>query len=190
MTNVSDMNRFEDAVRQFFDPVGNLAGMVCTAEAPDHVRFDNQTVFLEVWFDRHRTRELSVTIGQCERTPQMTPFDLTDVLRAYGVPDLAQVSVLRGSTVDGVDKEIKLLAGLTEKYALKLLRNNPEEFLYVKTFRRWASLRYAWEKNSSKEVVVAYRALIASPSYGRVSSTFNAQDLEVLAVAKQLSEKR
>ncbi|MGA8431383.1 MAG: hypothetical protein WB729_16290 [Candidatus Sulfotelmatobacter sp.] len=183
------MDRFEDSVHRFFDPIGNVAGMVCRAEAPDHVRFDNQTVFLEVWFDRHRTRELSVTIGQCERTTEMAPFDLTDVLRAYGSPDLSQVSVLRGSTVEGIDKKIKLLAGLTEKYALELLQNNREEFLYVTTFRRWASLKYAWERNSPKEVIVGYRALIASPSYGRVESTFDAKDLEVLAVAKQLSEK-
>jgi hypothetical protein len=183
------MEPFEISVRRFFDPVGCAAGMVCKTQALDRVRFENENVFLEVLFDRRRTRELSVTLGQRERTPKMVPFDLVDVLRAYGYQNLSQVSVLRGSTDEAVDEAIEILAGLTGKYALDLLRNNRDEFLYVKAFRRWASLRYAWERNNPKSVIVAYRALIGDHCYQRVRSTFGAQDLEILAIAKQLSEQ-
>ena len=123
------MDRFETSVRRFFNPGADAASMACTAESPDRVRFENEAVFLEVLFDRHRTRELSVTIGQCERTPEWAPFDLTDILRSYGYPNLSKVSVLRGSTVEAVDSAIELLAGLTNKYALEILHKNREEFL-------------------------------------------------------------
>jgi hypothetical protein len=183
------MDHFQTSVRRFFDPVADAAGMACTAESPGRERFEHETVFLEVLFDRHRTRELSVTIGQCERTPEWVPFDLTDVLRAYGYQELSKASALRGSTDEAVDEAIEILAGLTQNYASELLRNNREEFLYIKTFRRWASLKYAWETNTPKSVIVAYQALIASSCYERVRSTFNEQDLEILAVAKQLTEQ-
>jgi hypothetical protein len=126
---------------------------------------------------------------QRERTAEMVPFDLLDVLRAYGYPELVQVEGLRGSTPEAVEEAIEILAGLTEKYGLELLRNNREEFLYVSTFRKWASLKYASGTNKPKSGIVAYRALITSPCYRRVRRTFNERDLEILALAKALSEQ-
>src|ERR1039457_1047143 len=137
------MEQFKTSVHRFFDPIGSAGGLACTAEAPDHVRFENETVFLEVLFDRRRWREITVMIGRREHSPEMFPFNLVDVLRAYGYPNLSQVSVLRGSTDEAVDEAIEILAGLTQKYASELLRNNREEFLYVGAFRHWASLKYA-----------------------------------------------
>jgi hypothetical protein len=183
------MDRFEASVRRLFGPIGNAAGMVCKAEARDHVRFENEFVFLEVLFERRRWREMSVAIGQREHTPEMVPFNLVDVLRAHGYPNLSQAEALRGTTDEAVDEAIETLAGLTEKYCLKLLHNDREEFLYVATYRKWASLKYAWEKKNPKSMVAAYPGLIASSCYERVRSKFNAQDLEILAIAKQLSEQ-
>jgi|SRR5579859_2457967 len=182
------MEQFKTSVHRFFDPIGSAAGLACTAETPDHVRFENETVFLEVSFDRRRSREISVAIGQRLRTPEMFAFNLVDVLRACGYPNLSQVEALRGATAEAVDGAIEILAGLTEKYALELLHNNREEFLYVGTFRRWASLKYAWERNNPKSMIAAYPGLISSPCYERVRSTLNTQDLQILEAAKQLSK--
>jgi len=183
------MDPFENSVRRFFDPIAKAAGMARKVEAPDSVRFENETVFLEVSFDRRRWREISVAIGQRVCTPGMFPFNLVDILRACGYPNLSQVEALRGPTAEAIDEAIEILAGLTEKYALELLRNNREEFLYVGTFRHWASLKYARERNNPKSVIVAYRALVASPLYERVRRSLSAQDLGILAIAKQLSEQ-
>ena len=174
-------------MRHFFDPILGAEGMLCAAEARDYVRFENEPVFLHVSFDWRRSREISVAIGQRELSREMFPFDLVDVLRAYRYPNLSEVNVLRGSTDEAIDEAIGILAGLTEKYALDLLRNNREEFLYVAAFRKWASLKYAWERNNPKSVIVAYRSIISSQCYERVKSTFDAQDLEMLDRAMQLS---
>jgi len=186
---VTDMDQFEASVRRFFDPIADAAGMGCTVEEGIRVRFENESVFLEVLFDTRRWREISVVIGQREHTPEMFPVNLVDVLRAYGYPDLSQVEALRGSTDEAVDQAIEILAGLTQKYALKLFGNDRGEFLYVAAYRKWASLKYAWETNKPKSMIAAYPGLIASSCYERVRSTFNAQDLEILAIAKQLTEE-
>jgi hypothetical protein len=135
-----------------------------------------------------RWRDISVTIGQREHTLEMSPFDLVDALRAYGYSNLSAVSLLRGSTDEAIEEAVGILARLTEEYALELLRNNHEEFLYLNAYRKWASLKYAWEKNNPKSMIAAYPGLIASSGYERVRSTLNAQDLEILDRARQLSE--
>jgi len=183
------MDRFQVAVRHFFDPILGAEGMLCVAEARDHVRYENGAVFLQVSFDWRRWREISVTIGlrEHEHSPETVTFDLVDVLSAYRYLDVSRVELLRGSTDGAIDEAIGILSGLTGKYALDLLRNNREEFLYVATFRKWASLKYAWERNIPKSVIVAYRSLLASPGYDRVRNTLDAQDLEILERAKELS---
>jgi hypothetical protein len=134
--------------------------------------------------------EGSVSIGQRERTPGLFPFGLEDVLRAYGYPELSKIAAMRGSTDEALGEAIEILAGLTHKYALKLLHNDREEFAYVATYRIWASLKYAWETNKPKSMVAAYPGLIASSCYERVRSTSTAQDLEILETARRLSEQR
>jgi hypothetical protein len=182
------MERFETAVRHFFGPMLGAEGMLCVGEARDHVRYESEDVFLQVSFDWRRWGEISVAIGRRERSPEMFPFDLADVLRAYGYINMSEIELLRGSTVVAIDEAVGTLAGLTGRYALELLRNNHEEFLYVATCRKWASLKYAWDTNKPKSVIAAYRSMIVQPCYERVRKTFDAQDLEILERASRLSE--
>jgi hypothetical protein len=185
------VSHFVDAVRRFFDPVVKAERMRRVVEEDNHVRYENETVFLDILFDAHRSYEISVVIGElpATETRRAQSFDLVDVLRMQAYPGLPKVGEMRGISPAALTTAVERLSILTKEHAARMLQHDEAQFEEVSTFRHWASLRYAWDADKHKSVAAAYRGLRASPGYESLKDRLTNEDLMILEKAKDLSNE-
>jgi hypothetical protein len=184
------MNPFVDAAHRFFDPISRIADMACVTEKGAQVRYENESVFMDVVFDAHRSYEISVVIGELSapKTQKGMPFDLGIILRMQAYPSDPEPCLMIGNNPSTITVGIERLAKLTKEHAVDLLKHDEGKFLEVATFLKWASLKYAWDRNIPKSVTAAYRGLIGSAGYEALKRRLTENDLAILETARKLSE--
>jgi hypothetical protein len=142
----STMSPFVGAVHRFFDSIIKPERMRPVVQEDNKVRYENESVFLDILFDAHRSYEISVVIGKLStaETSGGRSFDLAEVLSMRTYPALPEISALRGPGQEPVATEVERLSRLTNQYAIRLLQHDEAYFPELATFRHWASLKYGW----------------------------------------------
>jgi len=160
--------------------------MHCGPEERTVVEYRSEHVVLKLVYDERNSRQVNAFVS----CPQITrvPLELFLILSAYGYEGADEIGNLRATTPEELERACSRLAELIREYALRILRGDRDEILFVSTFVKWRSVKYAWEGNNTKSILAAYPGMISSPYFDRVKATLSAEDIAILEKVRRICE--
>lgn len=176
---------FKDYALASFRFLESDYSFTCVSAEEGRVRYESESVFVEVLFDGRRSFELDIGIGQRNvlHNGRERPFNMGEVLRAKGVEKAESYTFLQASTQERLQRAIERLSELLKKYGPELLKGSPFAFKSVAGLRVREGERYAldrdlkrirreaqeaWKSKDFAKVVALYRPVEAHLSVSEV----------------------
>lgn len=139
---------FANHVHESFEFLILKYGFQCASSSEHCVRYENDRVFVNVRYDKERSYELDVEVGQKNVlfNGQERPFNLGEVLRLKEVEAKEQYTFLQASNQQDLVGAIRRLASLLDIYASELLQGDQFAFKALANLREREGRQYALEK--------------------------------------------
>ncbi len=166
------MFQFEKAVSEKFDSLATEAGLKVSLSQPSAMRYENDNIFLQIFFDHKKTSVLIVELGhraafemQSER-----PFGLIEILKMRASPEVNYISGFRPMSQETLVQSLEHLRLLTEKFAGKLLRNEDGEFQALVAYRKNECMNRANPKDMRAARAEAKDAMTKGDYFGFIKA--------------------
>jgi hypothetical protein len=139
-------NTFLEEARLAFDHICGRFNMHCVFASRQAVRYENESVFLNINFDGQRSFELGVEIGKISLIESERPFSLGEILRLCGPEHSALIDGLMIREAIHLPEALRHLAELTSNHAAEFLRGGDLPFAKLASQRQTEGDLYALEK--------------------------------------------
>lgn len=135
-----------DEAKCHFDRVADEHELSCVVANAQYIRYESAAAYFTVNFDRDRSYELHIEIGQQTAGSFKRPFSLSEILRLRNVPEAEQVSGIAASNTAKLINVASFVSDLLLKYAGDFLNGSEFSFVQIARFREKESIKSALER--------------------------------------------
>ena len=166
------MFEFEKAACEKFDALAAAAGLKVASSHSSALRYESDSVFLQIFFDHKKTSVLIVEIGQKATAELQTerPFGLIEIMNMRGSPEVNYISGFRPMSQESLVQALEHLSKHTNEFAGKLLRNDASEFQALAAYRKNECTNRANPKNIRAARAEAKTALLSEDHFGFIKA--------------------
>lgn len=138
---------FRDCVLSKFKFLTSLYGFRCMRAESTYLRFESETVFVELQYDGQGSFEIDLSIGLLDELydGKERPFYFKELIR-FAAPDSKKnYQLIQASSSENVIHSVSEMAELIQKYAKELLSGNKSSFKALSDYREKECNKYALE---------------------------------------------
>ncbi|HFD11997.1 MAG TPA: hypothetical protein ENJ32_05980 [Crenotrichaceae bacterium] len=152
---------FPELIQDEFSYLVENYGFHCVSATVFDVRFESDTVFVDVRYDANRSYEIGIEVGQKNVLfdGKERPFNLGEILRLRGVAEKEGYKAFQAADSVSLINCISRLSSWLEIYAVDFLQNDRFSFKRLSDFREKECDQYELETKLShirREVQIAW----------------------------------
>jgi hypothetical protein len=166
-------NNFTKLAQDKFSFLVDKYGFRCVTATPFYVRFESNKIFVTINYDKNRSYEVDVEIGQKDAlfNEMERPFSLSEILREKGVAEKETYKTYQAADPICLANCVSRLSRWLEIYAAEFLQNDRFSFKRLSDFRKKECDQYELETklfHIRSEVHIAWN----KKDYPRVSELY------------------